>query len=348
MFSSEMRKGALLLSLPVLAYGGMWRYASRNERFASDVHQDARLAYGQSQTVRGTKVLRDTRDHISFSYPATYEVDKAAAARWQKESKARHSTAHIVAWFSDRQDGANIIVVIVPVPFDLDYIRKGAPTGMSDSPWLKFTAFGDNKFYFYRGGNQSVQHPNSFYYNLNNTILTFVFDGPYSTKFSVLPDPQKVGPVETLVLGSLKAPVERTSSGLPGSFYYTNKQYGFRLTLNGAWKGYEVSQQTNGNITYLIFSVPAQRRNRQVPWLRLPPRMNLLYLGVQSPQAWARRRSHCRFDCGVNSAPSMFNDFGGATVIARTKTTVFSLERWDADRTRYHVNRVIESFTLLH
>ncbi len=320
--------------------------ASRTHPLSSAV---GRGPEGQQQSEGGTKSFSDASERITFSYPATYVVDNAAAARLQKQwdlnrasTSEAHPAAHLVAYLTDKHNDAHIIIMVEDSPFDLEDLRKGAPTGMSDWYWLKFTEFGENRFYFYRGGNQSVQHPDAFFYDLNNKILSFTFDGPYPEN-SPLPDFRKLGPVEQTVLTSLKTPVKQAFSTPPGGFLYTNDRYGFQLTLNRAWKGYQVSEQRepSNDITYLVFSVPASETSVN--------RINLIYIGVQSTEAWEKRVIQC--GCGANSALSLqLYEFVGATVIGRTSSTVFSLESKTHDdelRTKYQLDQVIESFRLL-
>jgi hypothetical protein len=297
-------------------------------------------AFRGEMVVQRPKLFTDSRDHISFLYPASYELNKVAARRFRKWPQSR-----LLSWLTHKRNGANITAVIVDIPFDLDYIRRGAPTGMGDPYWLLFAEFGPNNFHFYTGGNSAFQHPDAYYYNLNGKILIFSFDGPYSDH-SVSPDPIKAGAIEETVLSSLKTPVSQVKRVSPEAIVYRNEQCGFQLTLTPAWRGYRVTENpdtTHGN-TFVIFSVPARNA---------PNGLRLLSLGVQSREVWDERVRVC--GCGTNLAS------GGtppAHAIARNSTTVFSLEDWvhdgslglpedQANATKYEVDRVVGSFKLL-
>jgi hypothetical protein len=330
-----------LFALSAVASIAIWCSASRSHPLASVVGRQVRVTAGQQQSKPGTKSFSDASKRITFSYPATYVVDNAAAARLRKQwDLARASvsetypTAHLVAYLTDKHNDAHIIIMVEDTPFDLESIRNRAPTGMSDWYWLRLIEFGNNKFYFYQSA--------GYFYGLNNKILSISFDGPYrpgafGAKGSPLPDFRKLGPIEKTVLTSLKTPVKHTFSTPPGGFLYTNEQYGFQLTLNRAWKGYQVSEQRgpSNDITYLVFSVPTSET--------LNHRINLISIGIQSTEVWEKRVSEC--DCGSNSARSL-QDFVGATAIGRTASTVFSLESRAHDEelhTKYQLDQAIES-----
>jgi hypothetical protein len=280
-----------------------------------------------------TKLFTDSKDHISFHYPATYEMNDAAAPRFPKGATARS-----LICLTDKDTGAKITVIIDPVVFKLDYIRQGAPTGMEDPDWLLFTEFGPNKFYYYTGGNSAFQHPDAYYYDLNGKILTFGFDGPYA-EGSVLPDSMEAGAIEEIVLGSLKTPESHVSRIPASGIIYGNEQHGFQLTLAQAWTGYKVTEtsDTSDGSTHLVFSVPAKNAPNGLP---------LLSLDVQSRNVWNQRVRRC--GCGTNLVSN------GAHAIGRTRTTVFSVERWghglpddQAEETKYQIDQVVESFKLL-
>lgn len=289
----------------------------------------------------------DASEGITFSYPATYVVDNAAAARLRKQwdlarasVSEKHPTAHLVAYLTDKHNDAHIIIVVHDVPFDLESIRNGAPTGMVDWYWLRPIEFGNNKFYFFMDG--------GYVYDLNNKILSFTFDGPYQpdascAKYCPPLDLGKLGPIEQTVLSSLKTPFQQSFSPAPGRFLYSNERYGFQLTLNPAWKGYQVSEQRgpSNDITYLVFSVPRSET--------LNNRINLISIGIQSTEVWEKRVSEC--GCGPNSALSLqLHDSVGATAIGETPSTVFSLESVAYDdelHTKYQLDQAIESFLLL-
>lgn len=339
------------LPLPVLevALAAVLCSAVRSKPPVYVSHDQTRTSSNRERSLGETKKFIDVRDHFSFRYPASYVADAAAASRWRKAAEARHATAHLVAWLTDEHNGANIMAMIIPVRFSVEYILKSAPTGMEDLFWLRFTAFGNNKFFFYRGGNQAVQHPDQYFYDLNNRILTLAFDGPYSS-YSVLPDPVKVGIVETVVLSSLKSSYNHARPARPGSFLYTNARYGFQIRLNKAWAGYEVSERNSafGGVTYINFSVPDRGgiNKRARPPAR--GRIQVLSVGVQTAKAWARQRKAC--DCGIHSLRGM-GGLPGPTLIGRAGSRVFSLVRWnltDAIRTRYRLVQVLESFRPLH
>ena len=303
------------------------------------------LATAQSQpaasVAQRTKLFTDRSDHISFLYPARYRLNTGAAPSFPKGAKARR-----LVWLTDKETGANITATIAYVPFDLDYIRKGSPTGMQDPYWLLFTEFGPNTFYYYTGGNSAFQHPDGYYYDLNGKTLSFGFDGPYA-EGSVLPDPMKAGVIEEIVLGSLKTPVSHIIRIPPSAIVYRNEQYGFQLTLTPAWRGYKVSEtsDTPDGSTHLVFSVPARNA---------PHGFRLLSLGVQSRKLWVQRVKDC--GCGTNLARS--HSWPPAHAIARTPTTVFSLEMWvhdgslglhdnETEAKKYQIDQVVESFKLL-
>ncbi len=344
-------KQKLLFSLPAIASLVICSTAAPNKPPSGAFDRQVQTPAGQCQPVRSTKSFSDARDRISFSYPASYIVDHAAAARLKKQWAAarvsvprseKHPTAHLVALLTDKDTGAQIFVVVEDTPFDRETIRKWAPTGMDDLYWLRFTEFGNNKFYFYSGGNSAFQHPDQYFYNLNNKILSFTFDGPYPEN-STLPDPTKAGPIEQTVLGSLRAPVKQILPIPQGAFLYTNEQYGFQLTLNPAWNGYRVSEQPDPSkgVTYLVFSVPANDA--------VNDHINLMCIGIQNAEVWEKRESKC--GCGANSAFSLqFNDGVEVTAISRSRSNVFSLESRayeDEVQNKYQLDQVVESFRLL-
>src|SRR5712691_11197703 len=62
----------------------------------------------QQQSEGGTKSFSDASERITFSYPATYVVDNAAAARLQKQwelnrasTSEAHPAAHLVAYLTE-------------------------------------------------------------------------------------------------------------------------------------------------------------------------------------------------------------------------------------------------------
>lgn len=312
---------------------------------SSQLRRQGEVPEGQQQSAPGTKSFSDASEGITFSYPADYAVDDAAAARLRKQwdlarasVSEKHPTAHLVAYLTDKHNDAHIIVMIEDTPFDLESMRNNrAPTGMVDWYWLRPTEFGNNKFYFFLGGGYS--------FNLNDKILNFTFDGPYGpdascAKYCPPLDFGKLGPIEQTVLSSLKTPFQQAFSTPHEGFLYTNERYGFQLALGSAWKGYQVSEQRDpsNDITYVVFSVPTPET--------LNHRINLISIGVQSTEAWEKRVSRCA--CGANAALSLqLHDFVGATAIGETPFTVFSLESMahdDALHTEYQLDQVIESF----
>lgn len=332
-----------LFALSAVASIAIWCNASRSRPLSSAIGRQVR-APGQQQSKPGTKSFSDASEGITFSYPAIYDVDDAAAARLRKQwdlARAsvpeKHPTAHLVAYLTDKHNDAHIIIVLHDIPFDLESIRNGAPTGMSDWYWLRLIEFGNNKFYFFMDG--------GYFYDLNNKMLIFTFDGPYQqdascAKYCPPLDFRKLSPIEETVLSSLKTPVQQTFPTPPGGFLYTNERYGFQLALNSAWKGYQVSEQRgpSNDITYLIFSVPRSET--------LNGPVNLIFIGIQSTEVWDKRVSEC--GCGPNSALGLqLHDFVGATAIGETPSTVFSLESMAHDDDlyiKYQLDRAIESF----
>lgn len=333
-----------LFALSAVASLAAWCNASRSHPLSSAVGRQVEVPAGQQQQVLETKSFSDASEGITFSYPAFYEVDDAAAARLRKQWELagasvseKHPTAHLVAYLTDKHNDAHIIIVVHDIPFDLESIREGAPTGMVDWYWLRPIEFGNNKFYFFLDGGYS--------FNLNNKILNFTFDGPYQrdascAKYCPPLDFRKLGPIEETVLTSLKTPVDQTFPTPPGGFLYTNERHGFQLALNSAWKGYQVSEQRgpSNDITYLVFSVPTSET--------LNGRVNLISIGIQSTEVWEKRVSECR--CGANSARGLqLHDFVGVTAIGETPSTVFSLESVAHDdelHTKYQLDQAIESF----
>jgi hypothetical protein len=255
--------------------------------------------------------------------------------------------SYFIAFLTDTQSGAHIGVMIDPVRFDLEYIRKGAPTGQVDWYWLRFTEYSQNKFYFYSGGNQTTEHPDTYFYDLGGKILIFYFDGPYARN-SVVPEPTEAHAIEQTVLGSMKAPVGQANRIPSDAILYTNERYGFQLTLNAAWRGYRVDEQPAaiGGVTYLVFSAPAHDN--------INPYLRLLILGIQKEDVWNQRLRKCR--CGAESASSKFHNAPWATAIARNRSTVFSLEYMAHDTSgeevdpigrKYQLRDAIESFRVL-
>ena len=101
---------------------------------------------------------------------------------------------------ADDEDNATINVIAHGKPFHRADLRAFAPTGLEDIP-PKTIHNEHEEFYYYGPGGGGVDYPDSYYFEVNRSLFSFEFIGPYAGDKTPIPATKQI---ESKLLASFR------------------------------------------------------------------------------------------------------------------------------------------------
>ena len=147
----------------------------------------SQISCREQPTRAGWRVFVDNKYGFCFEYPPKYKIAQSARApegspyltlRSYAELATRPESVNLVGADSD-QDNATLEVMLLGTRFNVDSLRRFAPTGFQDIPPKRVPA-AHATFYYYGRGGGGVDYADSYFVNLRGRTLWIIFGGPYT------------------------------------------------------------------------------------------------------------------------------------------------------------------------